>query len=61
MIKNPGAKPAALQYTNQGLNGDLEKKQKMNEIQKKKNGKYLRINVPTIPDDDHLIKKPFAY
>ena len=33
----------------------------MNEIWKKKNGKYLRINVLTIPDDDHLIKKPFAY
>ena len=25
MIKNPGAKPAALQYTNKGLNGDFEK------------------------------------
>ena len=33
----------------------------MNEIWKKKNGKYLRINIPTIPDNDHLIKKPFAY
>ena len=33
----------------------------MNEIQKKKNGKCLRINVPTLLDDDDLIKKPFAY
>ena len=33
----------------------------MNEIWKKKNGKYLRVSVPTIPDDDYLIKKPFAY
>ena len=33
----------------------------MNEIWEKKNGKCLRIDVPTIPDDDHLIKKPFAY
>ena len=33
----------------------------MNEIWKKKNGEYLRINVSTIPDDDYLIKRPFAY
>ena len=33
----------------------------MNEIWKKEKGKYLKINVPTIPNDDHLIKKPFVY
>ena len=44
-----------------GAKWGFRKKRKMNEIWKKKNGKYLRISVPTIPDDDHLIKKPFAY
>ena len=39
----------------------FRKKRKMNEIWKKKNGKCLRINVQTLPDDDDLIKKPFAY
>ena len=31
----------------------------MNEIKKNKNGKYLRISVPTLLDDDDLIKKVF--
>ena len=32
----------------------------MSEIWRKKNSKYLRINIATIPDNDHLIKKSFA-
>ena len=43
-----------------GAKWGFRKKWKMNEIKKKKNGKYLRINVPIISDDDHLIKKPFC-
>ena len=30
----------------------------MNEIQKRKNNKYLRINILTLPNGDDLIKKP---
>ena len=38
---------------------EIWKKRKMNEIKKNKNGKYLRISVPTLLDDDDLIKKVF--
>ena len=38
---------------------EILKKWKINEIKKKKNGKYLRISVPTLLDDDDLIKKVF--
>ena len=37
------------------------KKWKMIEIEKNKNGKYFVIKVFILPDDDELIKKPFAY
>ena len=42
-----------------GAKWRFKKKRKMNEIKKKKNGKYLRISVPTLLDDDDLIKKVF--
>ena len=38
---------------------EILKKWKMNEIKKKKNGKYFRSSVPTLLDDDDLIKKVF--
>ena len=36
VINNPGAKPAALQYTNKGLNGDLEKNKDEWNLEKEK-------------------------
>ena len=42
-----------------GAKWRFKKKWKMNEIKKKKNGKYLKISVPTLLDDDDLIKKVF--
>ena len=39
-----------------GAKWGFRKKQKMNEICIKKNGKCLRIIVPTLLDDDDLIK-----
>ena len=36
------------------------KKRKMIEIEKNKNGKCLVISVFMLPDDDELIKRPFA-
>ena len=38
---------------------EILKKRKMNEIKKKNNGKYIRISVLTLLDDDDLIKKVF--
>ena len=37
------------------------KKRKMFEIDKDKNGKCLVIGVFILPNDDELIRRPFAY